>query len=886
MSKKNKKVLLIGWDAADWQVIHPLMDAGKMPAMERLVNNGVMGNISTLEPVLSPMLWSSITTGKYAFKHGVHGFTEPDPNSESIRPVSSLSRKAKGIWNILNQNGYKSNVISWWPSHPAEPINGVMVSNFYQRANKSIDKAWEMAKGTVHPESLAETIAALRVHPQELTEAHVKPFIPRLAEINQEEDKRVEMFCKILADTASVHSAGTWCVENTEWDFSAIYFDGIDHFSHGFMKYHPPQLPGLPDTHFELYKDIINGAYIFHDMILERYLQLIDDDTYIILVSDHGFHSDHLRLTSLPHEPAAPAFEHRRYGIFCMSGPGIKKDETLTGVSLLDIAPTVLHLFGLPIGEDMDGKVLVNAFEEPQKIKLIDSWENVAGNSGMHPKEMAESSADAKNAIDQLVELGYIDRPDENAEKARNNAYQENRYNLAQAYIGANKHQEAIDVLLELHQKSPDSSRFTLKLSDCYAELNRNKEAREMIQLSKENITKEREALKNSKNKRRKVNPENIPTDFKILDLKEAKILIDENKPKEALEILTKLDVSVSKAPNLHLHIGRCYILLKKWKKAEEHFKTSLNIDPHKATALHGLGTALLRQNKYEEAIENFLLAIEHIYNFPFAHYHLGEALFYIKEYEAAANAFEVCLSQNPAIGKARNWLIEIYTNHIQKPENSAMIEKVEIENNIEEKIEEQKEAIKRKALGTITVVSGLPRSGTSMMMQMLEQGGMDIFTDKKREADESNPKGYYEHEAVKGTMKNNKWVNEVGDKAVKVISQLLPSLPARYNYKIIFMERELNEVIDSQHKMLTRDGKIKEGEYRTGLEIAFKNNLDKVNFWATKNHHVEILKIPYTAVIEDPKTQAEKINEFLGNKLDTNKMAAVVDAKLYRSKV
>ena len=122
-------MLLVGWDAADWKVIRPLMDAGKMPTVRRLVENGSAGQISTLHPPLSPMLWTSIATGKRPFKHGIHGFSEPTPDGRGVQPVSNLSRKSKAIWNILNQNQLRSVVIGWWPSHPAEPIHGVMVSD-------------------------------------------------------------------------------------------------------------------------------------------------------------------------------------------------------------------------------------------------------------------------------------------------------------------------------------------------------------------------------------------------------------------------------------------------------------------------------------------------------------------------------------------------------------------------------------------------------------------------------------------------------------------------------------------------------------------------------------------------------------------------------------
>ena len=135
MSNRDPKVLLIGWDAADWRLIDPLLDAGQMPALESLLNGGVMGNLATIQPPLSPMLWTSIATGKRPFRHRVCGFTEPDPVTGGIRPVTSLSRRTKAIWSILNQCGSRSVVIGWWPSHPAEPINGVMVSNHFQRAS-------------------------------------------------------------------------------------------------------------------------------------------------------------------------------------------------------------------------------------------------------------------------------------------------------------------------------------------------------------------------------------------------------------------------------------------------------------------------------------------------------------------------------------------------------------------------------------------------------------------------------------------------------------------------------------------------------------------------------------------------------------------------------
>src|SRR4029434_1007303 len=128
---------------------------------------GVHGNIATLYPVLSPMLWTSIATGKRAFKHGIHGFSEPLPDNSGVRPISLLSRKTKAVWNILNQTGHRSIVVGWWPSHPAEPIHGAMVSNHFHHPPTERGTTIPMPAGTVHPPSLAESLAELRVNPME-----------------------------------------------------------------------------------------------------------------------------------------------------------------------------------------------------------------------------------------------------------------------------------------------------------------------------------------------------------------------------------------------------------------------------------------------------------------------------------------------------------------------------------------------------------------------------------------------------------------------------------------------------------------------------------------------------------------------------------------------
>lgn len=185
-----------------------------------------------------------------------------------------------------------------------------------------------------------------------------------------------------------------------------------------------------------------------------------------------------------------------------------------------------------------------------------------------------------------------------------------------------------------------------------------------------------------------------------------------------------------------------------------------------------------------------------------------------------------------------------------------------------------------------IVVVSGLPRSGTSMAMKMLEAGGLSLVVDGIRTADEDNPKGYYEDERVKdlAEMDDKSWITGARGKAIKIISYLLKELPKDRNYKVLFMRRDLNEVLASQTKMLERRGETSESSDERMIEV-YENHLWIVNRLLKREPHIDALDVPYRQVLEDPAGEAARIHQFLGLPLDVEKMAGVVDKKLYRNR-
>jgi len=185
-----------------------------------------------------------------------------------------------------------------------------------------------------------------------------------------------------------------------------------------------------------------------------------------------------------------------------------------------------------------------------------------------------------------------------------------------------------------------------------------------------------------------------------------------------------------------------------------------------------------------------------------------------------------------------------------------------------------------------IVVVSGLPRSGTSMMMKMLEAGGEQILTDKLRGADDNNPNGYYEFERVKKLKEGDfDWLPDSIGKTVKIVTGLITYLPSQYKYKVIFMRRDINEVLSSQKKMLGRLGKPEDNVSDEKMAKIYQEHLRTVELWISKQANIEVLYVNYNTMVSDPTESLHRVSKFLGRELDVQVMAGVVNKELYRER-
>ncbi|HMV18023.1 MAG TPA: alkaline phosphatase family protein [Zoogloea sp.] len=959
----SRKVLLVGWDAADWKIINGLVDRGLMPHTASLIERGVMGNLATLHPVLSPMLWTTIATGKRPFKHGVLGFTEPSPDGSGVQPVSQWSRKTKALWNILNQSGLKSHVIGWWPSHPVEPINGVMVSNHYHTALGPPDQPWPLAPGMVHPPRAQQALADVRLNPNELLPEQVCFFVPRAAEIDQDKDRRLASVMKTLAECTSVHAAATWAMANEPWDFMGVYYDAIDHFSHGFMRYHPPRRPFVPERDFELYRHVVEAAYQFHDLMLGTLLQLAPPDTTVIICSDHGFHSDHRRPAQIPNEPAGPAVEHRDLGMFLIAGPGIRRDHLIHGASVLDVTPTVLTLFGLPVGEDMDGKVLLDVFDRTPEVAHVPSWDAVPGDDARLSGEQQFDPLAAKEVMDQLVALGYIEKLDDNREQAVAQTVRELRYNLARSYMDAGRMLDAAPLLQELYAAEPDQYRFGVHLALCYRALNRVAElrplvermtrdrqeaaqtARAALQALCDTVRQRQQAVATTTAVRAQDDPPSAADALASIDLSQLTedersqvdelrfkawfstsdldylmgwVLGAEGRHDEALAHLLKAERADPGRPGLLVQIGEAHLAVHRWDEAEAAFRRALAADALSPYAHLGVARALLpRRARAEEAVEAALDSIRLLYQNPLAHYVLGLGLLRLRQFFMAADAMRTALALNPNFVRAHRVLARFYRlgtgehdkarahleaiQHIRLGKRAASMTGQPGLGEAESLAHEVDDEAGRPGLHAdavfavrktpddpaefVTVVAGLPRSGTSMMMQMLAAGGLPILTDNKREADLDNPRGYFELEAATRLRTDRTWFREGRGQAVKIVAQLLPYLPGDVPCRVIFMERDLDEVLKSQTVMLDNLGREGARLSDAQVQASYRQQLRRVKLWLARQSQVDVLFVRHRDALADPAAVAEQVNAFLGGRLDCLAMATCVDASLYRQR-
>lgn len=892
----KQKLLLVGWDSADWKIIQPLIDSGVMPGIGRIVEEGASGNLATLEPQLSPMLWTSIATGKMAYHHGVPGFTEVDPGTGRVVPVSAATRKCRTLWEILGDRGLRSHVISWFATHGERDLDGCMVSNMFghvPNVKPDTDPAdWPPPPpGTYWPESLAAAMNDLRVSPHDLDpEEVIRLFVPEAHTVDQAKDQRLWMLAGKLAEAFSVHEAVTHVLtSDPDWNLCAVYYRTIDEISHMFMPYHPPRMAGIPEADFELYRHVVTGIYRLHDLFLQRLVQLAGPDAAVMVVSDHGFHSDHLRPKFTPRVPAGITVWHRPQGVFAAAGPGFKRDELVFGARLLDVAPTILHFFGLPVGADMEGRVLEDAFETRRPVETVPTWE--LAHAPRRERTGLDAEAD-KALLEQFVALGYIEEMSDDPGQAAAETNRENDWNMARALMHGQRFEQALPLLESCFHAVPYRTDVAQVLASCQMQLSLLDQADATIDRARETFGRTEQA-----------------------DLVKASITIQKDDFHAALEALDRVRQKMPDEPQLLLMLGQCHAALRRWPDAEEAVARLLTADPHSPQGHLLLTRIRLHTNRAAEAVDSALDAIGLQYGNPRGHFLLGMALAQEERLEEAVRPLTNCLQLAPEFLQARRLLARVY-RRLGRPAEAAVEEAqsfetmrrvrerqrvreadvrvaaearaaVRAEQDRQLQADADRKAAELAAIEPLDllVVSGLPRSGTSLMMQMLRAGGIEPMTDRARKPDDDNPEGYWEWEDVKKLPKNPRLIEQAAGKAVKVISALLPSLPPPHRYTVIYMVRPVEQVVDSQWVMLARQGQNPKSEKQHLIDVQ-EHHSRQIRAALAASDRVTLMEVSYPDLVADPAPVIARLADVLPGRFQPSPaVAACVKPALHRNR-
>ncbi|HEX4439176.1 MAG TPA: alkaline phosphatase family protein [Thermoanaerobaculia bacterium] len=394
-------VLLVGLDGADMRIVDRLTSEGKLPTFARLKREGAFGPLRSVEPLLSPLVWTSIATGRRPQDHGVFDFVEITPQGEPT-PITSTRRRVPALWNLASAYGRSSGFIGWYASYPAEEVRGFVVSDRLAFHQVSSGRA---TQGATYPESLAAEIRKNFGDPTPDVAATKRRFLADpAAPLTPDGAKRVEELAKIYATSELYRKLVPVLAKRDRPDVLGVYFEAIDACGHLFMEDAPPRRPDVSQQDYDAFSSTVDRCYAYQDEVLGEVLSAAGPSTVTIVVSDHGFKvaGERPRTSGRADVGMAPLW-HRLYGVVFVAGKGVKPGP-ISGAGVLDVAPTVLALLDVPLSKELPGHPLTQAFAAGVlgKIRTVDKYAEL-------PKRAPPPSvpADAE-AVRKLMALGYL----------------------------------------------------------------------------------------------------------------------------------------------------------------------------------------------------------------------------------------------------------------------------------------------------------------------------------------------------------------------------------------------------------------------------------------------------------------------------------------------
>jgi hypothetical protein len=414
---RRRKVLVLGLDALDWDLVLPWVQAGRMPNLKRLMDTGTWGVMNTIVPVLSPIIWTTIATGVPADIHGVLDFVETDQSTGERVPVSGRSRQVPAVWNIASALGLKVGVVGWWATWPAERVNGTFVSDrLYYTLQQGVAKATfrDDPQDLIYPPARTTEFTTLRDRAVAETDWRAVRYFMNVSEqafdsavaADQGMEDPIDGLRRIVSATRTYLGSGLVLAEEQP-DLLMVYLEGTDTIGHLLAPYMPPPTLDVDPAEAAVYAAAVPTYFEVTDRWIGRYLEVCPLDEYaVILVSDHGFTwgKDRPRGLSGTSGPTAPLW-HADDAVFVVAGAGVERRGRIEArTSVFDVAPTVAALLGIPGDPSWKGSVFPGV---PSPTVAPVEWMSLAPPASYSQSGGGVAASDPE-FIANLEALGYL----------------------------------------------------------------------------------------------------------------------------------------------------------------------------------------------------------------------------------------------------------------------------------------------------------------------------------------------------------------------------------------------------------------------------------------------------------------------------------------------
>ena len=634
-----ERVLFVGWDGTDFVLLRQLLAAGRLPHLSQLIDGGSSLELAVPRPDLAPAAWTTLATGKRPHEHGILSAYAPSSDGASLQPIMRYSRQCGAMWSVMHRAGRPTHVVGWPVTHPAEPLSGISVSDYFAAPVAGIPLAASDGPAVL-PTDAEPYLRSHRVLPAQLEEITVAQLLPQSAS-SLSCYSQLESVCRaILAEAATLFRAFRWCLGRPPWDFSACVFPGIRR-CHELAIW----ILNTSPASAEFSERLLVGCYEHHDLLLGQLIDQVGEHTHVVALSLSGSGATASESSGATDALLRTSSPSRKMGMAVVHGPRVRHTAIPLRGNVLDVAPTVLAMLGIPYGKDMQGQPQLDCFEAVLTLKNVDTWETMLGGERAFGQGASENLVDAQNdtcseqnqSVAHLLALGSVD-PHETAARGRAEECRRiGEVNRITSLIESGLLSQGIARLEAAAKEYPDWYSARMKLAEAYYRANQLKLARREIDLLMCRGMEQPQLFF-------------LSAVIAFAD-RQYELALDE------LRCAGRAGVVLFGARALE---GDIQLRKRNFAAAEAAFRASIATDGPTLQSLDGLAAANLHLGRYEEAATNALDALAKEMRFGRAHYHLAVALCQMGRPHEARRALESWATVDPQSAAPYRWLARV----------------------------------------------------------------------------------------------------------------------------------------------------------------------------------------------------------------------------------